>query len=98
MNDLENLYFLVGYLEGLKDKKIVLPKDLNLVKEAIDNNLFFHVEDLSYSEEESNSLPMEEPETYNDYNDSYSQDSEGWSDQMINSVLDGNSDAYWNLD
>ena len=39
----------------------------------------------------------EEP-TYDHYNGSYAQDVEGWSDQDIDDVLDGDPDAYWNLD
>ena len=37
-------------------------------------------------------------ETYDGYNGSYVQDVEGWSDQMIDDVLDGEPDAYWNID
>lgn len=39
-----------------------------------------------------------EPETYNEYNGTYAQDVEGLSDQFINDVLDGQPDAYWNID
>lgn len=37
-------------------------------------------------------------ETYDEYNGSYAQDVEGWSDQMINDALDGDPEAYWNID
>lgn len=37
-------------------------------------------------------------ETYEQYNGTYVQDVEGWSDQMINDALDGEPDAYWNID
>ena len=37
-------------------------------------------------------------QTYDDYNGSYVQDVEGWSDQMIDEVFDGDPEAYWNLD
>ncbi len=37
-------------------------------------------------------------ETYEDYNGYYLQDELGWSDQMIGDVLDGEPDAYWNID
>lgn len=40
----------------------------------------------------------DEQETYESYNGSYAQDVEGWSDQMIDDVLDGEPDAYWNID
>lgn len=37
-------------------------------------------------------------ETYDNYNGSYAQDVEGWSDQDIDDVFDGDPDAYWNID
>ena len=40
----------------------------------------------------------EEEETYGCYNGSYAQDVEGWSDQDIDDVLDGDPEAYWNID
>ena len=40
----------------------------------------------------------EEERTYENYNGSYAQDVEGWSDQDIDDVFDGDSDAYWNTD
>ena len=36
--------------------------------------------------------------TYDHYHGSYAQDVEGWSDQEIDDVFDGNPDAYWNID
>jgi hypothetical protein len=39
-----------------------------------------------------------EEETYERYNGSYAQDVEGWSDQDIDEVFDGDPDAYWNID
>ena len=36
--------------------------------------------------------------TYENYNGSYAQDVEGWSDQDINDAFDGDPDAYWNID
>lgn len=38
------------------------------------------------------------PETYTEYNGSYAQDEMGWSDQMIDDVLEGDPDLYWNID
>ena len=40
----------------------------------------------------------DDEETYDQYNGTYVQDVEGWSDQMINEALDGEPDAYWNID
>ena len=39
----------------------------------------------------------EEERTYENYNGSYAQDVEGWSDQDIDDVFDGVPDAYWNI-
>jgi len=41
---------------------------------------------------------FEEERTYERYNGSYAQDVEGWSDQDIDDVFDGDLDAYWNID
>ena len=40
----------------------------------------------------------EEERTYDNYKGSYAQDVEGWSDQDIDDVFDGDPDAYWNID
>lgn len=37
-------------------------------------------------------------ESYGQYAGSYAQDVEGLSDDFINDVLDGDPDAYWNID
>lgn len=42
--------------------------------------------------------PDDEEPTYEHYNGSYAQDVEGWSDQQIDEVFDGDPDAYWNID
>ncbi len=39
-----------------------------------------------------------ERESYGQYAVSYAQDVEGLSDDFINDVLDGDPDAYWNID
>jgi hypothetical protein len=39
-----------------------------------------------------------ERQTYGQYEGSYAQDVEGLSDQFIDDVLDGDPDAYWNID
>ena len=41
---------------------------------------------------------FEEERTYECYNGSYAQEVEGWSDQDIDDVFDGDPDAYWNID
>lgn len=36
--------------------------------------------------------------SYGRYRGSYAQDVEGWSDDDIDEVFDGDPDAYWNID
>ena len=36
--------------------------------------------------------------SYGRYAGSYAQDVEGWSDDDIDAVFDGDPDAYWNID
>lgn len=40
----------------------------------------------------------EDDRTYERYNGSYAQDVEGWSDQDIDTVFEGDPEAYWNID
>lgn len=40
----------------------------------------------------------EDERTYERYNGSYAQDIEGYDDQTIDEVFDGDPDAYWNID
>lgn len=51
-----------------------------------------------YDEENEDYAEDYERPTYDEYNGSYAQDIEGWSDQDIDDVLDGDPDAYWNID
>ena len=79
-----------------------------VVKNGVANEVYFH--DLNpalpdrkvkkqmkdYEEEDENY--WNERETYEEYNGTYVQDVMGWSDQDIDDVLDGEPDAYWNID
>mgnify|MGYP006338029891 CR=1 FL=1 len=40
----------------------------------------------------------EDERTYERYNGSYAQDVEGYDDDTIDEVFDGDPDAYWNID
>ena len=40
----------------------------------------------------------DEPRHYEEYAGTYVQDVMGWSDEMIDDALDGDPDAYWNID
>lgn len=55
-----------------------------------------YMEEPYYDEPEYD--PYEEEKTYERYNGSYAQDVEGWSDQDIDDVFDGDPEAYWNID
>lgn len=50
------------------------------------------------NEADDNDNGWTERPTYEQYNGSYAQDVEGWSDQVINDAFDGEPDAYWNID
>ena len=55
-----------------------------------------------YIEEDNNEYNIhnntfEEP-TYNRYNGSWAQDEMGYSDDDIDTIFDGDPDAYWNID
>ncbi len=76
-----------------------------VVKDGIAREVYFHdlnpllpkrgIGNKNYSYTESNS---KERGTYSEYNGTYVQDVMGWSDQDIDDVLDGEPDAYWNID
>ena len=48
-----------------------------------------------YIEEEGN---FEESPSYDRYSGSYAQDEMGYSDEAIDTIFDGDPDAYWNID
>lgn len=41
---------------------------------------------------------FDEEATYNRYNGSWAQDEMGYSDDDIDTIFDGDPDAYWNID
>lgn len=51
--------------------------------------MYDYDEDYNYFEEEW---------TYERNNGCYAQDVEGWSDQDIDDIFDGDPEAYWNID
>ena len=74
-----------------------------VVKDGVASEVYFH--DLNPSlpkrgkrlHDYNNEQYYEERETYDEYNGTYVQDVMGWSDQDINDALDGEPDAYWNM-
>ena len=61
------------------------------------NSVYDDFDPEPYYEEEYEPDYYEE-ETYERYRGSYAQDIEGWSDEAIDEVFDGDPDAYWNID
>ena len=58
-----------------------------------------NVEKINLSEvSKSDTSIQNEEQHYSKYNDSYAQKVMGYSDEDIDSVLDGDPDAYWNID
>lgn len=53
---------------------------------------------MSWNYDDDCNYGYDSEETYENYNGSYAQDEMGWSDQMIDDALDGDPEAYWNID
>jgi hypothetical protein len=53
--------------------------------------------DLDYNNSYNDDYDYDNP-SYGRYAGSYAQDVEGWSDNDIDDVFDGDPDAYWNID
>ena len=60
---------------------------LELIAEDLEEEIYD--DDYDFNDEEI---------TYRRYNGSYAQDIEGWSDDDIDIVFEGDPDAYWNID
>jgi hypothetical protein len=56
-----------------------------------------HAFRIHYDSSYNNDCDYEKP-SYGRYSGSYAQDVEGWSDDEIDDVFDGDPDAYWNID
>ncbi len=54
--------------------------------------------DFENEHEEYEEQDYDSYENYSEYEGTYVHDEEGWSDEMIDDVLDGEPDAYWNID
>ena len=59
---------------------------------------FWYDDDDEYEEDcDDYSYDRDEP-TYDRYNGSYAQDEMGYSDDDIDTIFDGDPEAYWNID
>ena len=65
-----------------------------ILKQVLRARRFYETGEISSKK----AVGFEDRPTYGRYNGSYAQDVDGWSDQDIDDVFDGNPDAYWNID
>jgi hypothetical protein len=75
--------------------------NFNLSKEAEEELKNKNELILAEAERDSNEedySDYEESRTFGNYSGSYAQDVEGYSDQDIDDIFDGDPDAYWNID
>lgn len=94
---LEQLYYSVGRLEFLKTQK-VNSEDLFFVYNLLEENEYFQQKIQAYCDDDIDYRYSETKETYGKYAGSYAQDIEGFSDDFIDDVLEGEPSAYWNID
>lgn len=76
-----------------KDEIGVLTEKLSIVQDIFDDEEDEDCDNSDYYEDSSQSIP-----TYNKYAGSYAQDEMGYSDDDIDTIFDGDPDAYWNID
>ncbi len=86
---------------------VIFNNDIEIYSEIIDKSIlcerfgYYLDENVQEKISEDDSYHEDdyfEKETYDDYNGSYAQDHENFSDQFINDVFDGDPDLYWNID
>ena len=69
----------------------------NGIKGHLENGVFVPYIQKEESTSTSITVRKERP-TYNNYHGSYAQDEAGYSDDEIDTIFDGDPDAYWNID
>lgn len=94
-------------IADLKNANKYLEEECSLVDDRYLDKLddFFHwpyeeesIEDDNESDYDSCYYREHREERYDKYNGSYAQDELGYSDDDIDTIFDGNPDAYWNID
>jgi hypothetical protein len=88
MNAIEELYFIVGRLEGLLFKSIIKPQDIFFIEGIIENNRYLNAEkipmedneDFFYDEQKFDYKHPFESRYYNDNLDMDQQSQEFWDD------------------
>ena len=88
------------------DEKNICSKPLNETEErgtwdessSIYREIYDDEDDDEYNEDYEDYSPDQDEPTYDRYNGSYAQDEMGYSDDEIDTIFDGDPDAYWNID
>lgn len=93
-------YFCISYTV-IKQIRELFPAFI--ITESFYNHIDIYIDDYYVNDDEdyyegNNRRIYEEESTYERYGGSYVQDEMGWSDDDIDTVLDGEPDAYWNID
>ncbi len=108
----EDVYFALGFIHVKKEGKFgVLKLSGEELFPCIYDNILTSIRGIftlikdgkqeivnTISKKSSNSYSTYERQTYGKYAGSYAQDEMGWSDDDIDTVLDGDPSAYWNID
>lgn len=88
---------------AIEELRLIFPRfEISSSFEAMRNRRITEFEDLEdedYEEFDDHSFYDDfETPTYGRYAGSYAQDEMGYSDDDINTIFDGDPDAYWNID
>ena len=105
MEDPSYIYWCVNTIpfftlseEVLQQIRDLFPKFI-ITEEFVNHTKSFHdeVDNIAVVDSYNNKYEEEEP-TYEKYTGSYAQDEMGYSDDDIDTIFDGDPDAYWNID
>lgn len=88
------------------DERNISSKPLNEIEErgiwdessSIYRDIYDDEDGEEYDEEYEDNFHDQDEPTYDRYNGSYAQDEMGYSDDDIDTIFDGDPDAYWNID
>lgn len=81
--------------ETVKQIRILLP--MFIITQNFSNHIR-ELQEICDNDEDDGWYEYNEEPTYERYTGSYVQDEMGWSDDDIDTVLDGDPSAYWNID
>lgn len=91
----QNVFLLDSVIEEIKSVYPDFPIDYEF-EEKRQQNLELYYADCDY--EDDMYTMNDEHSTFCRYNGSWAQDVEGYSDDDIDTIFDGDPDAYWNID